>query len=73
MRLFWFRWFRWFRSIWFKVVGDLELSMRRKTMQIIWVIPFCLLIAVANVATAAADLTGKVVGVHDGDVRREDA
>ena len=30
-------------------------------------IAFCLLIAVANVATAAADLTGKVVGVHDGD------
>jgi endonuclease YncB( thermonuclease family) len=30
-------------------------------------IAFCLLIAVANVATAAANLTGKVIAVHDGD------
>ncbi len=35
-------------------------------MKNIWVIPFCLLIAVANVATAT-DLVGKVIAVHDGD------
>ena len=31
-----------------------------------------LILIMVNAATAA-DLTGKVVSVHDGDVRREDA